>query len=462
MARGESTLGALSLQLGLETGDFTKSVAQINRQLKVVQSEFSAVNDGTKEYAQSVEGLSAKNQMLTRQLGLQELKAKELKKTYEKLVEEKGKDNKATQDAMRAYNNALGDMRRTEAQIRNVTDALKDQGTAFDRAKQKIDGYADKASDMAGKMSGTSLAIAGLGGSALKVADDFEGGMARIQRSLGISEKEAKDLNETARDIWKEGFAESLEEVEGGLLSVRHNIKDLSEEDLKEVTRNALFLARTFDSDVNEVTRAGQNLMKGFGITGERAFDLMAWGGQKGLNFSQEMFDNLSEYSPLFAKMGFSADEYFQLLEKGSKAGVYNLDYINDAMKEFQIRIKDGSDSTSEAMGEMSESTQAVWKSFLNGKATVKDVHNAVINDLSSMEDQTKANELGVAVYGTKFEDLEADAMYSLGNITGGIENVDGAMKRSGDAVDKTFTEKLKKFFSRSIRFFSSTRRYVN
>ena len=48
-------------------------------------------------------------------------------------------------------------------------------------------------------------------------------------------------------------------------------------------------------------------------------------------------------------------------------------------------------------MGEMSESTQAVWKSFLNGKATVKDVHNAVINDLSSMEDQTKANELGVA-----------------------------------------------------------------
>ena len=334
MARGESTLGALSLQLGLETGDFTKSVAQINRQLKVVQSEFSAVNDGTKEYAQSVEGLSAKNQMLTRQLGLQELKAKELKKTYEKLVEEKGKDNKATQDAMRAYNNALGDMRRTEAQIRNVTDALKDQGTAFDRAKQKIDGYADKASDMAGKMSGTSLAIAGLGGSALKVADDFEGGMARIQRSLGISEKEAKDLNETARDIWKEGFAESLEEVEGGLLSVRHNIKDLSKEDLKEVTRNALFLAKTFDSDVNEVTRAGQNLMKGFGITGERAFDLMAWGGQKGLNFSQEMFDNLSEYSPLFAKMGFSADEYFQLLEKGSKAGVYNLDYINDAMKE--------------------------------------------------------------------------------------------------------------------------------
>ena len=42
---------------------------------------------------------------------------------------------------------------------------------------------------------------------------------------------------------------------------------------------------------------------------------------------------------------------------------------------------------------------------------------------------------------------MEADAVYSLGNITGEIENVDGAMKRSGDAVDKTFTEKLRSSF---------------
>ena len=361
-------------------------------------AEFSAVNDGTKEWSQSTEGLTAKNEMLTRKLGLQETRVSELKKTYEKMVEEKGKDAKATQDAMRAYNNALGEMRRTEAQIRQVSDALQDQGKSFEKAKKKLDEYADKASDVAGRLSGTlTPALAGLGAGALKVADDFEGGMARIQRRLGVTEAEAKELNKTARDLWKEGFSESLEEVENGLLTVQQNIKGINKADLKEVTKNALFLAETFDSDINEVTRAGQNLMKGFGITSERALDLMAWGGQNGLNFSQEMFDNLAEYSPLFAKMGFSADEYFQLLEKGSNAGVYNLDYINDAMKELQIRIKDGSKSTDEAMGQMSESTQKVWKSFLNGKGTVKDVHNAVIKDLSSMDDQTKANELGVA-----------------------------------------------------------------
>ncbi|WP_217489100.1 hypothetical protein, partial [Bacillus amyloliquefaciens] len=67
---------------------------------------------------------------------------------------------------------------------------------------------------------------------------------------------------------------------------------------------------------------------------------------------------------------------YFQLLKKGTDSGVYNLDYINDVMKEFQIRVKDGSDSTSGAMGQLSGSTQKVWKSFLKGKSTVKDVSN--------------------------------------------------------------------------------------
>jgi phage-related minor tail protein len=205
-------------------------------------------------------------------------------------------------------------------------------------------------------------------------------------------------------------------------------------------------LAQTFDADINEVTRAGSNLMKGFGIDSEEAFDLMAHGAQNGLNFSNEMFDNLSEYAPLFGEMGFSASEYFQLLEQGSKAGVYNLDYINDAMKEFQIRVKDGSKSTSDAMGQMSESTQKVWKDFLAGKGTVKDVHNAVIAELKGMDDQVKANEIGVGLYGTKWEDLEADAMYALGNIDGGVKGVKGSMDEMNRVTEESFGTKWKQF----------------
>src|SRR5699024_6891247 len=202
-------------------------------------------------------------------------------------------------------------------------------------------------------------------------------------------------------------------------------------------------LADTFDADVNEVTRAGQNLMKGFGTDAVEAFDLMAYGAQNGLDFSNELFDNLSEYAPLFGKMGFSAEEYFELLTKGSEAGVYNLDYINDVMKEFQIRVKDNSKGTTEAMSAMSEETQGVWESFLAGEGTVKDVSNAVLGELKNMDDQVAANEIGVQLYGVKWEDLEADAMYAMSGIGGGLEDVDGSMNKLNETMEASPMQRL-------------------
>lgn len=440
----ESNLGSLRVSLGLDTAQFTQSMGDINRQMKVARSAFEAASDGTKDYAKSLEGLRAKSELLTRQTELQRAKVEDLRRRYEESKRTVGENAAATDNLLIAYNRARGGLNRFESQLREVNDAFDDQRDSSKKAREALQGYADKGKDVGEKLSTTlTPALAGISLGLIKVASDAEGSSNRIQAVLGITAENAQKLGDKARDSWEKGFGENVEDVEKGLLSVKQNMKGLNDEDLQQATENAMNLAGVFEADVNEVTRAGSNLMKGFGIDSGKAFDLMAWGGQKGLNFSQEMFDNLSEYSPLYKKMGFSAEDYFQLLQKGSESGVYNLDYINDSMKEFQIRTKDGSKATTEAMGQMSKSTQGVFKNFQNGKATVKELHNAVIKDLSGMDDQTKANGLGVSLYGTKWEDLEADSMYALGNIDGAIKDVDGAMKRSGDNVDKTFGEKL-------------------
>lgn len=69
-------------------------------------------------------------------------------------------------------------------------------------------------------------------------------------------------------------------------------------------------------------------------------------------------------------------------------------------MKEFQIRTKDGSKATKEAMGSMSKSTQNVWKEFLNGNGTVKDVAATVVGELKGMEDQVAAGQIAVDLFG--------------------------------------------------------------
>ncbi|XQY90639.1 phage tail tape measure protein [Metabacillus sp. HB246100] len=310
----------------------------------------------------------------------------------------------------------------------------KNIGNSFTEGFKKMQESADKASekmkDVGNGMTATvTTSVAAIGGASLLMANDFKTATTKVQNSLGLTKSEAEALAISAQDIYNKGFGESLDDVTDALVRTRQNIKGLNDEELSNVTQSALNLAETFDSDVNEVTRAGSNIITNFGIDSKKAFDLMAHGAQNGLNFSNEMFDNIAEYAPLFSQAGFSADEYFQLLIQGSQAGVYNLDYINDAIKEFDVRIKDGSKATSDAFGEMSKSTQDLWKKFNEGKISAKELHNAVIAELKGMDDQVLANQIGVGLYGTKFEDLGADAMYSLGGIGGELENVDGKMQ---------------------------------
>ncbi|MGE8037896.1 phage tail tape measure protein [Lysinibacillus sp. NPDC093692] len=289
-----------------------------------------------------------------------------------------------------------------------------------------------------------SIAVAG-GAAVISTAMEMDTAFSRLEAQTGATGAELKGLEDAAKDVFRSGFGENMDEVTDALARVKQNIQNIDDSELSKVTSNAMMLATTFDSDVNEVTRGTNNMMEAFGITSEKAFDLFTAGGQRGLNFSNEMFDNVAEYSSLFGNMGYSAEEYFGIMERGSKAGVYNLDYVNDVMKEFQIRVKDGSKSTDETFSAMSKSTFDLWESFNRGEATVADVASAVTNELQGMDDQVEANQLAVALFGTKWEDLEADAMYAMLGSKDAMEDFEGATGRASDALQDNFGTRLKK-----------------
>ncbi|MCM3792509.1 transglycosylase SLT domain-containing protein [Priestia megaterium] len=434
--------------------DSNKTVKSIEQDLKVLESEYNKTSASMSKMGSKSEDLYQQSQHMEKKLSLEAKAVQALQHKYEAARREKGLDSKATKDSYIELNNAISRMNKTERTLNDLNHSIDGSVKSWRIFGREVKMSSEKMEELKGRAQGmkasmkAGLVAGAVAGSAglLKLASDADSSQKRIQAQLGLTGKEAQKLNKVARSVWKEGFGENMEEVRNGLVQVKQNIKGLNDGELEQVTKDALTLADVFDADVNEVTRAGANVMKGFGTDSKHAFDLMAWGAQNGLNFSNEMFDNLSEYAPLYKKMGFSADEYFQLLEKGAKSGVYNLDYINDAMKEFQIRIKDESKSTRQAMGFLSEDTNKVWNKLREGKGAVKDVHNAVIKELKGMDDQVQANMIGVALYGTKWEDLEADSMYALGNIDGAIKGVDGSMKNAS-ATNESMVVRAKKLF---------------
>jgi murein DD-endopeptidase MepM/ murein hydrolase activator NlpD len=471
----------MAYDAGLKVGvdgeqEFKSSLNELNSDLKLFGSELKAVTAEFGRNDKSIEGLTAKNKIYGKEVDTQKSKVQLLTSQYEKQWDELeklgknlddvkkiyGENSKEVEKAQKAYDKqetsvkklessltvATSTLNKLEKQMATNTKELALQSSEWTKLGGKLDDVGSKLGKTGdgitsvgqGVTLGLTTPILAAGVAAGIVAGQFDNASAQIQSSLGLTEAEAKKLEDTAKNVWQNGFGESLEEVTDALLKVKQNMKDVADgAELEKVTQDAITLAQTFDADVNEVTRAGNNLMVNFGLTSSVAFDLMAAGAQNGLNFSQEMFDNLSEYSGLFADMGFSAEEYFQILVNGSEAGVYNLDYINDVMKEFQIRVKDGSDATATAMGQMSESTQEVWESFLVGNGTVKDVSNTVLTELKGMDDQVLASQLGVSLFGTKWEDLESEAMYSLTTVGGEMSNVTGTMDNMVEAQGKTF-----------------------
>ncbi|MCT6947247.1 MAG: phage tail tape measure protein [Bacillus thuringiensis] len=362
--------------------------------------------------------------------------------------------------AKRVYGENSTEVQQLEAKLNQAKTTLKQFENSLQSVgrsgSQAADGMAEisKKLDMnnlmeaAEVLQGISEKLIEMGKSIVNTAIEFDGSQRKIQASLGLTGKGAENLQKIAVDTWKKGFGENLEEVDNALIKVYQNMRDVPYDELQMASEDVLTLAKIYDVDLNEATRGAGQLMSQFGLSTQETFDLLAAGAQEGLNYSDELFDNLSEYAPLFKQGGFSAQEMFTILANGTKSGSYNLDYINDLVKEFGIRVQDGSKGVSEGFGDLSEETQKVWKSFNEGKGTAADVFNAVLGDLQKMDDKVKANQIGVALFGTKWEDMGAEAVLSLNDVHGGLGDVTGRM----DEMKKLQEESLGQQFQKALR----------
>lgn len=259
-------------------------------------------------------------------------------------------------------------------------------------------------------------------------ATELDDAMAKFQAQTGASSGEMNKFKDIAREVWSNNFGEDVSDVADMMGRVKQQMQGISDVDLKNVTEDLLTLRDTFDMDENETLRGAQQLMKQFGISSKEAFDLMATGAQNGLNKSDELGDNISEYSGKFAQAGYSAKEYFQLMQNGLDGGAYNLDKVNDAINEVTTRLVDG--TIEGALDSFDTKTQDVFKAWQEGRATQKDVVNAIVEDISkTTNEQEKLNKASIA-FGTMGEDFNSGFIQSLTTVGNKYKDVEGAMDK--------------------------------
>ena len=434
-----SKIRGITIEIGGDTTKLDKALGSVDKKVKGTQVELREVNKLLKIDPTNTEMLAQKQALLTD--AISETKEKlDILKNAESQVQEQFKKGEVSEEQYKALKRELG---RTEVELANLEEAARQTDTAIEElgkssklsgeelkeAEEKAGDFKETLGDLAGKAETAAKAMgAGFVAAATyatKFETDCDKALNTVITQTGAADTEVEGLEETLLSIYKDNFGEDINDIALAMSAVKQQTGQTGEE-LKNTTENAILMRDTFDIDVNESIRGVNAMMKQFGISSEEAYNLLAQGAQKGLNQNGDLADQLAEYSVYYADMGLSAEEAFNMIANGAKNGTFQIDYLNDAVKEFGIRAKDG--TSDEAFKQLGLNVDDLKTKFAQGGEGAKEAFKTVNEALFSCDDEVQRNLLGVAMYGTKWEDLGEDAIRALVDTQGEISATNDAL----------------------------------
>ena len=476
---GAIELATIKAPVVADQKQFKQGMAEVKKTGKQVANEIEKeFQNSSKKLATSWDNASKKIQ---KSLKTTEQEAKELTKAAENIYKEGfGKSVNDVVKSLSQTKRALGDIDSAELETatKRAMELRDTMGVKMSKtlkmAKQEMDQYgstAEQAFDRVEKRletteaaweklgskgeklttigsamtAGLTVPIVGLGVAALKAAGDVETANARITSSLGLTQEQSAATKQAMEQIFSDGYGESWDDVADSIIQVKQQLGDIPDDQIVKVTENALILRDTLGQDMGESLRGINSLMVNFGMDADSAMDLYVTGVQRGLDKTGELGDNLAEYGQLWSQAGFSAEQMFAVLENGLKSGAYNLDKVNDFVKEFTISLTDG--RIADNLDKFSGSTQGIFKEFQKGEKTAQDVFKSVINDLENTTNQQDKLTLASTVWSALGEDNAMKIIESLNDVNDSYDDTADAMEKVKAQQEETFGSRSKALF---------------
>jgi hypothetical protein len=356
-----------------------------------------------------------------------------------------GTMQKTVNNLQRGARGAYEATRRMSNGIDEVSNSADDASDSVDELGEAFSLSEMSANAMLTGVKALGMAIVGLGAVGVKASQDLSYSMKLIDARLGTTTKEAEKLSDATRDIYADGFGDSLVGIAKDMTAFKM-ITKTSGEPLNDIIKKAETLREVFDVELQDSARALQPLMRNFGLTGAQSIDLMTKGFQLGGDYSGDLLDTLQEYSPYFKTLGMDAGQMLGVLISGAEAGARNLDYVGDAVKEFGIRAKDGSKSTSDGFKAIGLNADKMALKVAKGGKGATEAFEQTINALAKMKDPVQRNIHGVELFGTKFEDLEWNVVSAMRNGVKGVGEFEGATQRAMDILNSVLGSKVEAF----------------
>lgn len=328
---------------------------------------------------------------------------------------------------------------------------LADGKQAKGEAKDTAQSLSKSLGDALGSVKGLPALAAGtvVGGLLVKgftAALDLEDARGLLQAQLGLTGPESAKAGRIAGDLYKEAYGESISDVNAALKNVfQSGLASMgdSEDKIKGISRASFNASKVLGEELLPTTRAvSQMLRNGLAKDANEAFDILVRGAQLGVNKSEDLLDTFNEYGTQFRKLGLSGKDALGLMNQLLQGGARDADTAADAIKEFSIRAVDGSTTSAAGFKALGLDAKAMTAEIARGGPQARTAFGQVLDGLNGITDPVKREAAGVALFGTKWEDLGgAVKKADLKTAAAGLGQVGGATDRAGDAMTTTKTK---------------------
>lgn len=216
-----------------------------------------------------------------------------------------------------------------------------------------------------------------------------------------------------------------------------------SGDNLKAYRNQVQAVADTFDKDFKEVLIASNAVAKQFGITADEALNLIQDGFVAGADANGEFLDTLKEYPAYFKEAGISADQFVAIVAQSNKAGIFS-DKGVDAIKEANLRLREMTTATAEALDAIGISSVQVQEDLQSGAKTTFQVMQEVSQKLNELPESSAAVGTAIAdIFGGAGEDAGLQYLQTLKDISLNLDDVKSKAGILGELQEKQLQSQL-------------------
>lgn len=208
-------------------------------------------------------------------------------------------------------------------------------------------------------------------------------------------------------------------------------------DEMLKLRNNVQAVAEHFGADFNEVLQSANNLSKAFGISIDDAMKLVQDGFVSGANANGEFLDTLKEYPRYFKEAGLSAEDFVAITTNAAQQGIFS-DKGVDVIKEGNLRIREMTTATADALNNIGISAEQVQADLQAGSITTFDVMQMVAAKLNELPASSAAVGTAIAdIFGGPGEDAGLEYIKTLASIQLNMDAVKAATQGTAEQQER-------------------------